>query len=941
MVSFPISRRALMKVLLSAVILGLAGARAGGISDDEIDTAVKVATVGLKREMNSLQEQLELFEMKHETLQAASEQFRMQSKSAKSKLEDERRRYNILAAEKESLEMSIASKVALALEDQKEMFEDKIAVEHIEKRKKLAKENEELNKKLRRTEYQMSMLEDSMKEKMQEQMKLHEVNEGKRKSSEKKLRNQIASLTKTLSYTEKQAKSFEDSWKHAVMESEAKDEFFHEESGKRLNEARRWEQRLQKLNAETKALFEENKEKEVELIRSKKIHMTLLEKLQASDEEVKEQEAKVRVFTSDIEKLSKNLESTSGELVQSKKEHASMVDKFEYLSHLHEDTEFILESVRTEGERTATKNAELQNEVVDLKFELETSQNKTAQTIEERSEMTKTYTEALEQLSSKNSFLRTELVDITFELEKRQDETESLNKEVLDLTNAHKNALGQLESESKKLKILRTDYSSLTKDFEAITERFNESERKVENFQRRLQDEAAAKAGLQKELLQSKLRVENSQENESDMSDKKRELLTMYEKVQKSLERSEMKLLETKQQYQQSEDKVGFLEGSVAELEQKVEVLIQELELKATKNSYLQKTLLETKYDLEESQIKVKLLEAQVAEKSSSDKHAGLIEIENKKIMERAQALEKALLESNALYDSASQKIHDLRDQLDATETRSSRILNMYESMKEENDALTRSLRASEMYKGEFYSSNQMLSEQKESFEQCGKDLLDAQADYSRLRHEYDAAKEKIREGAYGAKSSFTTEKPKGVIDEVEDKSKSTTERKKTKTKDQSRGGFSSFLSWLDYALYTILRVIVDLIGFLVKGLWQSSSFITTLISPFKSMFEFVSWASMELRVIHDALVSLFEFEMTFVSSLVSSENNRNSFEFWIRNSESFVLFGEAIAILLCIDFIVSSFLHPVRARKHRPRAKTIHVPKSANASLLRKANNM
>ena len=52
-------------------------------------------------------------------------------------------------------------------------------------------------------------------------------------------------------------------------------------------------------------------------------------------------------------------------------------------------------------------------------------------------------------------------------------------------------------------------------------------------------------------------------------------------------------------------------------------------------------------------------------------------------------------------------------------------------------------------------------------------------------------------------------------------------------------------------------------------------------------------------------------------------------------------MFGEAIALLLCIDFIVSSLLRPIRARKRRPRAKHIHVPKSANVSLLRKANNM
>jgi chromosome segregation ATPase len=1003
MISFPISHRILMKILLCGVILAFIGVGAGGITDDEIDSAVNVATAGLQREMTSLQEQLELFEMKHETLQAASEQFRMQSKSAKTKLEEERRRYDILASEKLSLEMSIESKVTIALEDQEAAFEDTIETEHVAKQNLLAKENEVLTKKLRGVEYQMSLLEDSMKEKLDEQSKRFEISEGKRLASEGKLRNKITTLTKTLSYTEKQAKSFEESWKKAVVESEEKDDYFQEEAGKRLNEARRWEQRLQKLNAESKDLYEENKAKEIELIRSRKIHMTLLEKLQLSDEQVKLHESKIETFTADIEKLSYDMVSASGELTQSKKDHALLSDRFENLNDLHQDTEFILKSVRKEGERNAAKNAELRNELVDLKFELETSQNRTKLTIEEKSEMTKAYTEALNQLTSKNNFLRYELVDIKIQLEQSQNETDTLSKEASEITNAHMNALDRLESESKKLKSLQQEYSSLRRDFEIITDQFNESEGKVKHFKLRIEEEAAENEKLQKELLYTGLKVENSQKNEEGLSDENSELLKMYEEIQRTLEISEMKLLQTEQQYKKGHEHVEMLEGNVHELEGKAEKLLEQLEMKVAKNTYLQKSLLDTRYNLEESQSKVMLLEAQRVETSTSDEHLGVLEIENQKMMERAKALERELQESSALYNGASRKISDLQDQLNANENRSIQILNMYESLKDENDVLSRSLRSTEEYnKSEFNSANLELQEKNESFEQCDKDLRDTQVEYSKLMQDYDAAKERIGETEQKvlsqedaikelkirqselemisakrendlerselpeeldtAKDLVDEECNDGVADEVENDeteenestseapavevpvkdindSESTTGRNERETQEPF-----SFFKWLDYALYTILRVIVDLIGFLANGLWQmvsSSTFIVRLITPFESLFAIASWTLNEFRIVHDALVSLFEFEMTFVSSLVPADKDRTGFLFLIRHSQMFVMFGEAIAFLLCIDFVVSSFLIPIRGRKRRPRAKTIHVPKTANASLLRKANNL
>eukprot|EP00535_Pseudo-nitzschia_heimii_P008198 CAMPEP_0197188544 /NCGR_PEP_ID=MMETSP1423-20130617/17975_1 /TAXON_ID=476441 /ORGANISM="Pseudo-nitzschia heimii, Strain UNC1101" /LENGTH=1015 /DNA_ID=CAMNT_0042640399 /DNA_START=82 /DNA_END=3129 /DNA_ORIENTATION=- len=1015
MVSLPISHRVLMKVLLCGFVLAFTCVGVGGITDESIDAAVQMATASLQREMIVLKEQLELFEMKHETLQAASEQFRLQSKNAKKKLEEERSRYDILASQKQSIESNIESKLAIALEDQKANYEETVTAEYIAKRDLLLKENEELSENLRHTESQLQTLEERMKKTMEEQSKRSEISEGRRLASEEKMRTQIEDLKTRLSLSDKQAKSFEESWKTAVTESEAKDEYFQLESQKRLKEASRWEERLQELNIESQELFADNKAKELELLRSKKLHLTLLEKLQDSEEAVKEHEEKIETFTANRDKLSNDLNFVSIELEQSKEDHASLSDRFENLNNLHEDTELILKRARAESTRTAAKNEKLQNELVDLKFELETSQNKTKQTIEEKSEMTKSYTEALEQLTVKNKVLRRDLVDIKFEFEENQNETVALRKKYFDATKAHEEALDRLDSEQKKLEFLESEYFTLTKNMVTMTDQFNESEIKAKKFQKRIEDQATTNEVLQRELLYAELKVESSDKNIKQLDEKNSELSTMYEQVKISLESSEAKVLEAKRQYQRSQEYVDILQESLLELEQKVEEMIDNLKARDAKNSYLQKSLLDTKSELEESQIKVDSLEAQLAKKLTKGEQFGDLEIANDLMLERAKDLERRLGESNTLYNNATRKISDLQSQLNVTETRSAQILNMFESIKEENNILSRSLLASDEYKDEFHAASEALEEKSESFEQCGNDLRDTRVEYFKLKEDYDTAREKIdkteekvlvqedaikelkirqleleniaderekkleeieksisseivdsRNGDMADVKSDSIEAT-AVVEEIEgEKKEREDERTKDASKNQiaeaedpandgndipvaenerksqkwSRKSFFSFLGWLDYTLYTILRVIVDLVGFFANSVWQIFS-SSSLFAPMRSLFDVASWTMNELRVIHSALVSLFEFEMTFVSSLVSSEKDRSGFVFLIRHSEIFVMVGEAIGVLLCIDFIVSSFLNPIRARKRRPRAKTIPVPKTATASLLRKANNM
>ena len=863
-----ISRRA-MKVFLLGAVLATSANGVRGIGDEEIESAVKVATVSLQREMTSLKEQLELFELKQETLQAASEQFRMQSKSAKTKLEEERKRFDILALEKESLEASIESKLKVALENQRVAFEANVAAELMEKKKLLAKENADLVQKLRKTELHIEMLEGDWKEKLEQQARRFQIDEGKRVATEEKLRTAATDLKKRLAFSEKQAKSFEESLNNAMAEAEENDEFFQKESKKRLDEASRWENKIQKLIKESKDLHKDNKAKEVELVRSKKLHLTLLEKLSESDEAVREHEEKILKFTADIKSLSNDLSATSGELAKSKKEREILSMKFENLSDLYHDTKSMLDKAGAEEKKTIIKNKQLENKLVDLQLELESNDKKTKQTIEEKSQMTKTFNEALKQLTSKNTFLRHELVDLKFELEQSQSETDTLKTEAAQITNAHKNAVEQLESEGKTLKSLQKEYSNLKKEFETISDQFKESEAKVKQYQKRIEEEAAVNEELQKELLHSELKVENGQKTEQELNEESQEILKMYEAIQETMGASEKKLLETMQQYEKSEAQVEKLQGSVRNLEERVEELLDELEMKELKNSVLQKSLLETKLDLEESQNKVSSLEGG----SSSTQDT----TEKQKMMERVRKLELELQESNQSYDAASRKIDDLRKQLNATQTRSAEILTLYEDMKEENDALT------------IDDKNEIQIEN-----------IDASTTEDAIVDSDDIVQQ---------------ESPK-----------------------------RSFFQW---ALYSILRVVVDSFGFVARALWQmlsSSSTFVRVVAPFQSLFAVALWAFDEYSVVHDALVSLFEFEMTFISSLVSGEQDSSFFMFLINNSEMLVSIGEGFAFLLGIDFVVSSLLlNPIQQtqKRSRPKTKTIHVPESANASLLRKANNM
>ena len=1014
-IAVPILYRLLMKLLICAIIVQITGVvnaeggrGGGGGSTNDVATAAT-----LQREVDSLQERLELFEMKHETLQAASEQFKIQSKSVKLKLDEERKRYDILASEKRSLVTGLETKLENALEDQKSVFNDTVLSEHIEKQNLLKAEKEELDEKLQLSEHQRSMVEKSHQAKLQEQNKRYELLEKKKLTSDDKLRSEIVDLKKRLSYSKSQAESFEESWREVIAESDAKDELIQEESIKRVEEAGLWEQRINKLNADSKDLLSDLEVKDDELIKSETARTLLLENTLESDEQIEQHNAQIETMTA------------------------------------------VVNDLRQEIEEKDAKTETLQNEIVEIKFELDTSQSEMKQSNQEKSKLTKTYTEALNKLTVTNNGLRNVVVDTKFELENSQNQTKEFRQETTEITKAQEETLKELESEGKKLKASRTELANLKREYEMMTDRFHESDEKVQDLLQRIDEEA-----------------------------------TKYAEIKEALDTKEKDVVKSKENFKIIKEHNAMLQEKLHELEGKVKELTEQLKLKASKNSYLQKTLLDTKYKLEDSQSKAEQLEEMQIDSSSTSDELLQLEIKNSKITKQKNVLERELQESTTLYIDISREMNVLKDQLNATESKSKKFSNMYESLKVEKDVLGRNLRAASLDVQEKISAFEQCDKElrivqsmhttkaqldknkdKEAFEQCDKELRDTRTEYSTLIQEHNDAKDLINEkqaeillqqnaivqrrndltetkmknskliadlaaangSLIGARSTITrmetpvlpqetevvsvekisedesqssnvqeipneesammnevlshidnsTSSDPSSEDEIQSsnvqeiqneandmmnkvpshvdnskRSDHSTENDPTSTPTPTQnmwGWFRrivSFFRWLDYALYKILRVVVDSAGLLTKSFGKISSLssfgwvqngtahLERFAANFKYMFSIVALVLNEFRIIHDALVSLFEFEMTFVSSLLSSEQDRSGFSFLIRHSNMIVILGEVIAALLGLDFIISSFLYPRRRRK-RPTAKTIEVPKTANASLLRKANNL
>ena len=177
-----------------------------------------------------------------------------------------------------------------------------------------------------------------------------------------------------------------------------------------------------------------------------------------------------------------------------------------------------------------------------------------------------------------------------------------------------------------------------------------------------------------------------------------------------------------------------------------------------------------------------------------------------------------------------------------------------------------------------------------------------------------------------------------------------------------------NFFRWLDLKLYQILRWIIDLPRNLLSIMSPQDrqsklhhfietckTYLVVLFETSQTASRYVSSLCDRLRIFHGQVVVSMEWaSSTLLSTLVGPAGpNDGGFKRWMyglvaivgTNSQVIVIFAEVVAILLCLDFVVSSLIRrgavstPIR---HKPIIKAVpvvpKVPKQADASLLRKA---
>jgi chromosome segregation ATPase len=435
----------------------------------EIQDLIRAATIPLVREIESLQERLEYFETKHETLEAATEQFRLKSKSMKQKLDEERIRYEAIASEKRSLEEDMEERIGRALKERTRHMEEYLVqqasvedglntkIEHLSERlkesettrtelqreleKRLQKEKESfatfqeekrhveeqlhqkilnLSEQLSKSERAAETYEQSLKaatadegllgEKLEEERTRYRLLEESKASMEETLRGEIASLTERLDDSERQAASFEQSLKATLADEQEKDNLHQKELRKRIEEASRWEARIKELNIDNNTLHSRLRQKEDEAVEASHKFFNL------EDQFVKVQGHLLEAQ----DKIQQNLESL---------------------------------------ERKAIENSRLQNELLLARSEIETAKLTEGRLTNERIEMERLYKDTLEQLEMATIVLN-QTADVSKELQMAHTRYTDLNheygmiREELNATTASANlctlAFGKLTDDFKE-----------------------------------------------------------------------------------------------------------------------------------------------------------------------------------------------------------------------------------------------------------------------------------------------------------------------------------------------------------------------------------------------------------------------------------------------------------------------------------------------------------
>jgi DNA repair exonuclease SbcCD ATPase subunit len=263
------------------------------------DEAVEAVTAPLLREIERLKERLETYEMKFDTLEAATEQFRLKAKSSMQKLEDERNRYDILSTEKKLLETEFEIRLDDMVIEKTKHFEI-YKKEQETKRKNLEETMQQLYQQIEESKQRQELLVQDLSTKMANERERYNVLERSKVSVEENLKRDIDVLSERLQNSEQQALSLDQTLQAALADEKERDSFRQKELRMCMDEANQLEIRVEELNEEKKNISVLLNQTTLKLDASDEMASKLQQKLTATENHLLASEETLQAVTSDF-----------------------------------------------------------------------------------------------------------------------------------------------------------------------------------------------------------------------------------------------------------------------------------------------------------------------------------------------------------------------------------------------------------------------------------------------------------------------------------------------------------------------------------------------------------------------------------------------------------------------------------------------------------------
>jgi chromosome segregation ATPase len=455
--------------------------------------------------------------MKHDTLEAATEQFRLKAKSMKQKLEEERKRYDTVVHEKEALEAEMHERIEAALKKETAKF-DEYRDQQAEKGARLEKEIGRLSEQLETFQSESSRRQKDLAAKLMDERNQYEMLKQSSLKIEEELNKEISILTERLNDSEQQAISLEQSLKATLADEKEKDDLHQKELRMRIEEASRWEARIKELNLEKTSLYSDLKRKESVLLDTNRMVSALEQKLTITQNQVMA------------------LEETIEELVR-------------------------------ERNSQEMENANLHAAVRESTQLLERAEKTAKDAIDKTTNMSLAYDEAQRQLKAERQKLN-QTASVLEELERTTQEYHFLRQEMFSV----KDQLNTTNTESLKCKRafekLRLEYDELDVSFMRSQANFNQTIDELQQQSRALRDVQKEHARLRHEFESTKNESMRVQKESAFKQEEVESVQTKYLELELVALQQHKELARLKQEIEETAAQLSVTRSFAKELEE-------------------------------------------------------------------------------------------------------------------------------------------------------------------------------------------------------------------------------------------------------------------------------------------------------------------------------------------------------------------------------------